>query len=292
MKKKIAAETQRAQNMNKGKTIQIFLPDGNPRGVRIADVTRGTVKCLSIPRSSLELGYKRSELKNVGVYFLVGTSDSGKNQVYIGEAENCLKRIKQHNQTKDFWNIVLALVSKTDFFTKSHIKYLEWLCHKEALETDRFVLQNSTKPTKPHISESLEADLLKDFEEIKLLVSVLGFPFFDTIKKPVKKNLLFCKGKNAKAEGEFIEDGLVVFSGSTCNKDLSKSSQERLGKIRNQLIDTGILKLDGNIYRFTSNHIFSSPSAAASTILARSANGWSEWKSEDGKTLNELFRKK
>lgn len=288
----MATEIRRTPKMNKGKTIQIFLPDGNPRAVRIADVTRGTVKCLSIPRSNLELGYKRNELNNVGIYFLVGTSDAGKNQVYIGEAENCLKRIKQHNQSKDFWNIVLALVSKTDFFTKSHIKYLEWLCHKEALETNRFKLQNSTKPTKPHISESLEADLLKDFEEIKLLVSTLGFPFFDTIKKPIKKDLLFCKGKNAKAEGEFIEDGLVVFSGSTCNKDLSKSSQKWLAKIRKQLINNGILKLDGNTYRFTTNHIFSSPSAAAATVLARSANGWSEWKSEDGKTLHDLFRKK
>ena len=154
--------------MNKGKTIQIFLPDGNPRGVRIADITRGTIKCLSIPRSNLESGYKRQELNNVGIYFLIGISDEGKDQAYIGEAENCLKRIKQHNQSKDFWNIVLALVSKTDFFTKSHIKYLEWLCHKEAMETNRFVLQNSTNPTTPHISESLEADLLKDFEEIKL----------------------------------------------------------------------------------------------------------------------------
>ncbi len=50
--------------MNKGKTIQIFLPDGNPRGVRIADITRGTIKCLSIPRSNLESGYKRQELKH------------------------------------------------------------------------------------------------------------------------------------------------------------------------------------------------------------------------------------
>lgn len=284
-------ETQRALKMNKGKTIQIFLPDGNPRGVRIADVTRGTVKCLSISRSNLEYGYKREELINVGIYFLVGISDDGKNQVYIGEAENCLKRIKQHNQSKDFWNVVLALVSKTGFFTKSHIKYLEWLCHKEAVEANRFILQNSSKPTKPHISESLEADLLKDFEEIKLLVSTLGFPFFDTIKKPIKKNLLFCKGRDAKAEGEFIEDGLVVFSGSICNKNLSKSSQNWLAKIRKQLIDSGVLKLDGNVYRFTSDHIFSSPSAAAASVLARSANGWSEWKSREGKTLNELYRK-
>lgn len=278
--------------MNKGKTIQIFLPDGNPQSIRIAEITRGTIQCLSIPRSNLEFGLKRQELNNVGIYFLIGTSADGKNKVYIGEAENCLKRIKQHNQSKDFWNIALAVISKTQFFTKSHIKYLEWFCHKEALETNRFILENTVKPSKPHISESLESDLLKDFEELKLLVSSLGFPLFDLLKKPVLQKLLFCKGKNAKAEGEFIEEGLVVFSGSICNKEVSKSCQEWIIKIRSLLIDSGILVLENNIYKFTSDHIFSSPSAAAATILARSANGWNEWKSKDGKTLNELYREK
>ena len=278
--------------MNKGKTIQIFLPDGNPQSIRIAEITRGTIQCLSIPRSNLEFGFKRPELNNVGIYFLIGISADGKNQVYIGEAENCLKRIKQHNQSKDFWNIALAVISKTQFFTKSHIKYLEWFCHKEALETNRFILENTAKPAKPHISESLEADLLKDFEEINLLVSALSFPFFDTLKKPMKKNILFCKGRDAVAEGEFIEEGLVVFSGSTCNKEVSKSCQEWIIKIRNQLIDSGVMILENNIYKFTSDHIFSSPSAAAAAILARSANGWIEWKSKDGKTLHDLYRKK
>jgi len=50
--------------------------------------------------------------------------------------------------------------------------------------------------------------------------------------------------------------------------------------------------LENNIYKFTSDHIFSSPSAAAAAILARSANGWIEWKSKDGKTLHDLYRKK
>ena len=278
--------------MNKGKTIQIFLPNGNPQSIRIGEITRGTIQCLSIPRSNLELGYKRPELKNFGIYFLVGTSEDGKSKLYIGEAESCFKRIKQHNQSKDFWNIVLAVISKTQFFTKSHIKYLEWLCHKEALEANRFLLENATNPKKPHISESLEADLLKDFEEIKLLVSALGFPFFDSIIKPMKKNLLFCKGKDAKAEGKFIEEGLIVYSGSTCNIKLANASQEWLKKIRNKLIESGVLALENNVYKFTSDHIFSSPSAAAATVLARSANGWNEWKSEDGNTLHELYRKK
>ena len=40
--------------MNIGKTIQIFLPDGNPRSVKIAEITSRTVQAILIPRSKLD----------------------------------------------------------------------------------------------------------------------------------------------------------------------------------------------------------------------------------------------
>ncbi|MGY8781355.1 MAG: DUF4357 domain-containing protein [Fidelibacterota bacterium] len=57
-------------------------------------------------------------------------------------------------------------------------------------------------------------------------------------------------------------------------------------------MESGVLVLENNIYKFTSDHIFSSPSAAAAAVLARSTNGWNEWETKDGKTLNDLYRKK
>lgn len=50
------------------------------------------------------------------------------------------------------------------------------------------------------------------------------------------------------------------------------------------------MKKEGNVYLFTSNHIFSSPSAAAAVVLGRSANGWIEWKYQDGNTLDAVKR--
>jgi len=43
--------------------------------------------------------------------------------------------------------------------------------------------------------------------------------------------------------------------------------------------------------RTIKNSIFTSPSAAAATVLARNANGWREWKYKNGKTLDEVKRK-
>jgi len=47
---------------------------------------------------------------------------------------------------------------------------------------------------------------------------------------------------------------------------------------------------DGSILTFKENHIFNSPSAAAAAVLARKANGWTEWKDQSGNTLDQLKR--
>jgi len=274
-----------------GTTIQIFLPDGNPRSLKIAEITSRTVQSMLIPRAKLEEAYKRSELKNVGIYFLIGASDEDSKPIlYVGEAEECLTRLKQQNKQKDFWNTAIVVVSKAQHFTKTHIKFLESYCYAEAQKAARYKLENSSIPTKPYVSEPMEADLIDNFETIKVLVATLGYPMFDQIKKPQKKDILYCKGKAAKAEGEYTEDGLVVFSGSTANPEETKSAGPYVKSWRVQLIKDGVLKQEEDAYRFTQDHIFSSPSTAACVVLGRNANGWLEWKYKDGKTLDEVKR--
>jgi hypothetical protein len=225
------------------------------------------------------------------VYFLIGPSDEdGKPLIYVGEAEDVYSRLKQHNREKDFWISTIAIVSKTLHLTKTHIKYLEWLCYSEAGKAQRYTLHNATTPTKPYVSEPMEADLRDNFETIKLLASTLGHPVFDKIAKPQKKRLIYCTGKDASATGEYTEDGLVVFAKSQCNLHEVKSAKDYVRNARRKLIDAGILQRVDNVYEFASDHIFSSPSRAAAVVLAREANGWLEWKYADGKTLDQVHR--
>ena len=272
-----------------GKTIQIYLPDGNPRSLKIAEITSRTVSAILIPRPKLDEAAKRDELNSVGVYLLFGSKES-KPQVYIGEAENCLTRLKQHNKSKDFWSHAVAFISKTHYFTKTHIKFLEWLCCEVATKANRYALENSNSPSKPHISESVEADLYDNFETIQILTSTLGYPVFDEIKKPKTKEVIVCKGKDAYAEGEYTEDGIIIFENAKCNLIESKTAGSWIIGMRNDLKESGVLiEKDGGLV-FTKNHIFSSPSASAAVVLARRANGWIEWKFKDGKTLDEVKR--
>jgi hypothetical protein len=242
-----------------------------------------------LPRFLLEEAAQRDELKNVGIYLLFGTHET-KPQVYIGEAEDCLTRIKQHNKSKDFWTHAIAFVSKTQYFTKTHIKFLEWLCCEVATKAKRYILENSNSPTKPHVSESVESDLHDNFETIQILASTLGFPVFDEIKKPNATDIIVCKGKDAYAEGEYSEDGIIVFAGSKCNLKESKTAGSWIEGMRSDLKDSGVLVEKEGVWVFTKDHIFSSPSASAAVVLARRANGWIEWKFKDGKTLDEVKR--
>lgn len=274
-----------------GKTIQIFLPDGNPRGLRVAEITSRTVTAIQIPRSLLDEAASRPELVNVGIYLLFG-SDEGKPKVYVGEAENCLNRLKQHNKQKEFWNQAVVFTSKTQHFTKTHIKFLEWLCCETATHVNRYLLENGNTPGKPHVQESIEADLYENFDAIQLLTSTLGYSVFDEIRKPDSTHLVECKGKNVVAQGEYTEDGLTVFKGSQSNVEEAQSVSKWPIRSRAELLDSGVLKEHGNFLIFTEDYVFSSPSAAASVVLGRQANGWTEWKYKNGKTLDEVIRQK
>lgn len=279
----------------RAQTIQIFLPDGNPRGVRIADMLSRTVKAVLFPRSQFDYILQRGELTNVGFYFLFGESDKGKNLVYIGEAEDCGERLKSHQRQKDFWNYGIVIVSKTHALTKTHVKFLEYYAIQQAKEAARYQLENSADPSQPYVTESMEAEMLDCFDTAKVLLSTLGFPLFDSISKTATthnaSDLFMLKGKGIKGEGNLIEDGFVVFKGSEAKGKTAPSCHKYLIELRDTLLETGVIQQAGQTLIFKEDYIFTSPSTAAGVLLGRSANGWIEWKSAKGQTLDEVKRK-
>lgn len=274
-------------------TIQIFLPDGNPRGVRIAEITNRTVKAILFPRNQFDYVLTRNELSNVGFYFLFGETEIGKPLVYIGEAEDCAIRLSQHQRNKDFWNYGIAIISKINAFTKTHVKFLEHISIKMVQEVNRWQLENGVNTNMPFVTESMEADMIDCFETTKILLSTLGFPLFDSISRAnnrTSENIYKMKSKEALAEGNLIDEGFVVYKSSKIVKDTLPSCHKYMIDLRNKLIDRGIISLDGNAYVFTEDYIFSSPSTAGGIVSGRPTNGWTTWKNDNGKTLDEIKR--
>lgn len=277
----------------KPQTIQIFLPDGSPTSIREAELTNRLVKAILFPRNKIQEAAKRELVHFTGVYFLFGASEDGtKQKVYIGEGEDCFKRIQSHNRNKDFWTYCVIISTKTDEYTKTDGKYLEYHCLNKAQNIGRYEIDNDTGSKKPSISESREYDLLDNFDTAKILLATLGYPIFEEKRKAKSnKEIYFCKGKDANAQGELTDDGFLIYKGGKCRINEASGLGSWVSRLRKQLLEDSILKEENGYLVFQSDYIFNSLSAAAATVLARSANGWLAWKNKQGQTLDELKRK-
>ena len=281
------------------KTIQIFLPEGDPSGIKVATIRTRNIEVIYFSRNNLENLYKIMQRKNkVGIYFLVGVNEKEQDEIYVGEAEDVVIRLGQHNKSKDFWQKGYFVIDNNGLLTKSHIKYLENLTYNKIKEAGKIILNNETEPTKSHVDETIEADLNGDiFESIELLLSLLiGDNIFEKIEKKSNKKdgeIFICKNnKGSYAEGKYLENGFLVFENSRFNLKTTNSfaggSEE---KMRNFLIDNKIAVQKDDFYFLQKDHLFKSPSIAGGVILGMRVNGWSCWKNKDGKTLDEIYRK-
>jgi hypothetical protein len=276
------------------KTIQIFLPSGDPRGLRIAEITTRIVQVIEVPRSRLDEFAQMSESGQVGVYFLFGSdTELDDPQVYIGQTGDLRTRLASHHSKKEFWQRALVLVSRTNSLTQTHALFLEWHCLKLAAEAERYRVENGNAGSKPHTPAPLEADCLEIFETGSILLSTLGFPVFEAVAKPSGGDETFyCHANGADGRGMLTDDGFVVLKGSVGRKEnvpsIRGTSTERL---RLKLIETGVMREDGDKVVFEKDHLFGSPSMAGMALLGRTANGWITWKTKDGRTLDEVKRK-
>lgn len=212
--------------------------------------------------------------------------------VYIGEAESILKRLTQHLNQKDFWNETIVFISKDENLNKAHVKYLENRLHDIALSSKRYKVENSITPTQSSISESDRAEMEEFIENIKMLVNTLGHKVFDEKRefKPKQKQETFAikAARGADGQGEPTSDGFVVFKGSKAASTIVNSMTSNFVKLREKLIEEGILANKSDYFEFTEDYIFSSPSTAAVMVMGRNANGLTEWKQKDGKTLKDF----
>lgn len=275
-----------------GKTIKIFLIDGDSNGRMSCELSNWTGKAYKIPRINIKECSDRDDLNNTGVYLLFGKDEEDNDLVYIGEAESVFSRLKQHLSGKEFWNEAIVFISKDDNLNKAHIKYLENRLHDIAINSKRYKVENSMIPTQSSISESDRAEMEEFIGYVKILVNTLGHKVFDdkrVVKVQQKQNFFFIKAvRGAEGQGEPTSDGFLIFKGSKAAYVITNSLSASLVKNRQKLIDEGLLVNKGDYYEFVEDYIFSSPSTAAAILMGRSANGQTEWKLADGRSLKDF----
>jgi hypothetical protein len=274
-------------------TIKLFLPRGDAKSLRTAEISNWTGKAVAAPRTELDELLAREELDKAGIYILTG-SDPQTNlpRAYIGEAEIIRERIKQH-KSKEFWIAAIVFISKDENLTKAHVRYLESRLLTEAALIKRFTLdQNQAGGSK--LPESDREDMEVFLARIRQLLPVLGSDILTPIAQPGGQGqpggVLLCRNKGAVARGQRTPNGFVVFQGSTAvlEERPSAESYPYVVAQRKQLIADGTLIEKEGFLVFTKDAEFSSPSAAAVVIQGGSANGLTAWKTEGGKSLKQL----
>jgi hypothetical protein len=274
-------------------TIKLFLPFGDAKSLRTAEISNWTGKAIAAPRTELDELLSREELEKAGVYMLIGNDpQTNVPRAYIGEAEIIRDRLKQH-KAKEFWVSAIVFTSKDENLTKAHVRYLENRLLAEAALVNRFTLdQNQAGGSK--LPESDREDMEVFLERIRQLLPVLGSDILSPIAQPAAKaqpgGVLFCRNKGAEARGQRTANGFVVFQGSTAVLEERPSTENYPYVVaqRKQLIADGTLIAKGGFLNFTKDAEFSSPSAAAVVIHGGSANGLTAWKTEGGKSLKLL----
>jgi hypothetical protein len=280
-----------------GRTVRLFLADGLPQGIVIADVGNWNGKALAAPRGRLPELLRRPEASRTGVYILLGPNPDQVDGMiaYIGEADDIAARMRIHlrSESKDFFDRVVFLVSSDEMLTKGHVRYLESRLIKLTQEAGSVALTNDTHPDFQRLPEADRADMDTFVDNAALILPILGCDLFRRRQRPqavtqadlgpagahARPVFTFATG-GASATGQETEDGFVVFAGSTARRAASSTFPAGYAALRDKLVARAQLAQGDTpeLWTFGSDVIFSSPSAAASIVSGRSASGPLEWK--------------
>ncbi len=283
-----------------GRSIRIYLADGTPSGIRHVEIANWSGQAIACPRGRFAELTKWEESKRPGIYFLFErqASDIG-NKAYIGESENVIKRLIDHERNKDFWNEVVIFTSKDENLTKSHIKYLESRLVAMGIECQRYKLENANTPTESNLPRA-DKDAMEEFiHNLRIIIGTLGHKLLDPIKSNAtieeiintKSTIgipLFFSIKNLKAQGQMTDDGFLLLAGSDFASTTNLSMPGNTKKIRDALIEEGTLKMAGENYKLLKDTLFSSSSYAAAVVAGTSRSGPQSWQDSTGRTLKVI----
>lgn len=281
-----------------GRTIQLFLVDGKPTGLRKATIHGWTGLLFVSGASAFGDLTARDEVDRTGVYILSGPDpeQSGATRVYIGSGNSVAERIRQSAVKRDFWETAITVTTSDDDLSKGHAEYLEARLIQQTAQAGRVTLDNGTQPDfqRRRLPEADVANMEQFLANLAVVLPVIGLDMLKPQPKAVTQTarpveerttgevqfeIRHRSGVQAMAveeEGEFI---VLEGSEALTDTDYARNSYARL---KQQLVENGVLvpMVEGDglrRLRFAKPWSFSSPSAAGSVILDRNTNGRTRW---------------
>lgn len=283
------AET--GQSSSVGRSVRLFLADGGPHGLIVAEIGNWTGKVVAGPRSRIAELLRRPEASRTGIYVQIGQDPDRPGELlgYIGEADDVAARMRHHlrSDSKDFFDRVAFVVGSDDALTKAHARYLESRLIRMTKTAGSVNLINDTAPDFNRLPEADRADMETFIEQLRIVLPLIGFDLFRPRHPVVSSPIVSGAGdapvfafstSGASARARETADGFVVLAGSTARAETSATFQAGYKTLRDHLVADGSLVVSGEEMTFASDVIFASPSAAAAIVAGRSASGPIEWK--------------
>jgi hypothetical protein len=298
-------------------SIKIFVPSGDPEGMRVVSRDDWPGKAIVFPRELLGEVKGRREYQQPGVYLL-----SGGKKLYIGEGDPLGERLGAHARNKPFWKKAIFFTAEGGRLNKAHVQFLESKLISLAKSAGLAELDNENQPTPPALSEEEYASADNFLLEILLMLPLLGFWQFDDDRQeeaeaeiqeeaqqkiankrsgkradvysslPRGMRFYFRETNKVKATLELGEAGVVVKANSEAILEPKQHFEihgASYAAKRRELVESGILRQLNAKLEFTQDQFFSSASAAASVIAGENQNA-DHWIAEDGSNLGDLLR--
>jgi hypothetical protein len=278
-----------------GRTIQLFLVDGTPNGLRKATIHGWTGLTFVATGTTFAALTARTELDRTGIYILSGPDAEavGGTRAYIGSANSVRERIKQSAAQREFWETAIAVTTSDDDLSKGHVEYLEARLIELAQAANRVTLDNGTSPAgqRRRLPEADQANMEQFLSNLKIILPVVGLDLLKPQPRavaqastPVEQRTALettfeIRHKSGVSAEAVEEDGeFVVLEGSQALQDQGYVMQS-YASLKENLIATGVLVPGANeMLTFAKPYSFNSPSAAAAVVLDRNSNGRTEWK--------------
>jgi hypothetical protein len=108
-------------------SVRLFMPHGDPDGLRIIDQPNWSGVGVAFPRGAYKEVSKRKEFERTGIYILFGPGPDGSAMpsLYIGQSDRVHTRLDSHHKNKDFWEWAVFFVSKDNALNVAAAQYIE-----------------------------------------------------------------------------------------------------------------------------------------------------------------------
>lgn len=273
------------------KTMTTQFIDGEPNGVRICRCTLSTMTTVFVPRPLLSRAKQIADLPLRGIYYLINDEDGAISRLYVGQTQQGIARLDDHNAKKDFWNKALLFLSEDmQSFSLDNVSALEKYAIEQATASKRYSVENKVDP-RYVIDQYQKPTVEQIYEEIAFVMGAFGYQIEGSDDALANVKLFYTSRRGVRARGVYTGETFDVLDGSPVDL-AARPKLDRYQRLREELLASGNLvrRQDGGgmLMKTVS---FSTPSGAADFVLGGSNNGWIEWKDGDKQTLDALYRK-